>query len=70
MDELRTSEGRVKCARCDSENVWHFRLDSDWGSGGDYSMLNAPHDYKDRPDIAIDVCEGCWAMGDNITVKS
>jgi hypothetical protein len=70
MNEQLTKEERVKCARCDSENVWHFRMDSDWGSGGDYYMLNSPHYYKDRPDIEVNVCESCWAIGDNITVQS
>jgi hypothetical protein len=70
VSEQPTKEKQFKCVRCDSGNVWHFRLDSDWGSGGDYSMLNAPHDCKDRPDIEIAVCENCWAMGDNITVMA
>ena len=57
----------MKCSRCDSTNVWHFRMDSDWGSGGDYSPVNGG-DYKDRPDIEVEVCENCWAIADNLLV--
>lgn len=57
----------MKCSRCDSQNVWHFRMDSDWGSGGDYNEVNGDG-YKDRPDIQTYVCENCWAIADNLVV--
>jgi hypothetical protein len=42
-------------------------MDSDWGSGGDYSQVNGD-EYKDRPDIEVDVCENCWAIADNLLI--
>ena len=58
-----------KCSRCDSRNVYGFRLDQDWGTWGDYTPLNNCPD-KERPDISIYVCEDCGAQADDLAVKA
>lgn len=50
----------VACKNCNGQQVYHFRLDSDWASGaGDFTALNKGLPEVDRPDIECDVCMTC-----------
>ena len=68
-DSLTTEQVVFKCSRCNSQNVYGFRLDQDWGTGGDYTPVNDNQD-KERPDISIYVCENCGAQADDLVVKA
>lgn len=57
------------CPYCGSKRIFHFRLDSDWGSGiGDYYPVNEQSEYVDddvdaeRPDIEILHCRNCGGV--------
>jgi hypothetical protein len=62
------------CPVCASPRVAHFRLDSDWGYGGDWSQVNADDAYTEfdlanfrdnqRDDIECHVCCQCGACFD------
>ena len=60
---------RFKCANCDSEELYSFRLDSDWGTGGDYCPVNEGGEDRERPDISTYVCHHCGATGDHLPVR-
>jgi hypothetical protein len=58
------------CPNCKSFRIGSFRLDSDWGDGGDWWAANpedagyTPKDLKsfannERPDIECNVCCEC-----------
>lgn len=34
------------CPSCGSKRIGSFRLDSDWGHGGDWGAANVTQDYK------------------------
>ncbi len=60
------------CPSCDSPRIGAFRLDSDWGSGGDWSIVNArdcytleqlrDFDHNMRPDVECYVCCNCYTV--------
>src|SRR5271170_5899989 len=56
------------CANCGSAELYHFRLDSDWGTGGDYSPINSHSPEKERCDVATVVCDTCHACGDDLAI--
>ena len=57
------------CPSCGSKRIGSFRLDSDWGHGGDWWAANVTQDYtpediesfdsNERPDIECSVCCVC-----------
>jgi len=66
----------IVCPSCNSSRIAHFRLDSDWGYGGDWYEANerddagytpddiASFDENERPDISCKVCCACGACFD------
>lgn len=60
---------KVKCAKCGSHRLFHVRIDSDWGDGGDFTRINPNDCYKptdpenyERIDIDYIVCFACGAI--------
>ena len=60
------------CPTCGSTRIGHFRLDADWGSGGDWFAQNEPESeagyteldmegfrQNERPDVECCVCCQC-----------
>lgn len=63
------------CPKCNSFRIANFRLDSDWGDGGDWCAQNDDQgvyteddiksfDRNERPDIQCNVCCHCGACFD------
>jgi len=52
------------CNTCDSTRIYWFRLDSDWGTGGDLTRLNPDEAYlSNDPDMRTDIdLDGLWCM--------
>ena len=60
---------KTVCPSCGSERIGYFRLDSDWGHGGDWSSVNPAESYtkedihdfdgNERPDVSAYVCIVC-----------
>ena len=38
------------CPNCNSTRIAHFRLDSDWGHGGNFDPSNVTSEYDPDPD--------------------
>ena len=36
---------KIVCPNCGSERIGYFRLDSDWGNGGNWSSANLDESY-------------------------
>lgn len=60
------SAPEYRCPKCGSRRLYHFRMDADWGTGGDLNRLNGPEHYKDGDpkdrhdiDIAVTICARC-----------
>ena len=58
-----------ECPNCKSKRIGYLRIDSDWGSGGDWSKVNEDCDYtqddldsfesNERPDVECYICIVC-----------
>ena len=41
----------IICPKCSSKRIGKFRLDSDWGHGGDWDAANTTPDFKPSDDV-------------------
>lgn len=62
-------ENVLKCSKCGSKRLFHVRIDSDWGDGGDFTRLNADKYYNENDpenyehiDIEFITCFECNAQ--------
>jgi len=65
----KTIDNLIVCPYCGSKEIAEFRLDSDWGYGGNYSMANPESEYDehhrsvfsrgDRLDVSCHHCMVC-----------
>jgi len=58
------SDELITCKSCGGSRVFWFRLDADWGNGGDLTRLNPDEAYfSDDPTTRDEVdLDGKWCM--------
>ncbi len=59
----------IRCPICGGTSIGHFRMDSDWGYGGDWNQVNTDENYEqtqlmgfrnnERPNVECNICCDC-----------
>ena len=57
-------EEKIRCSFCSSEDIYHARHDSDWGSGNSFFPKNGQEDKEINVDIKTLYCNECGSLGD------